>query len=362
MDEERIIYLLGRKVAGEADADELQELNALLHKNPEAIYYEETLKHLWLSPEKGKEYSRDYLNNQFQKHKLKYSDQLHFDFIPEIETKAEDFAPKKSRIKPFWLLLLPVLLISGLYFFNVIYQPAPVSFATIIAGKGMRKQFVLPDGTKVWLNAESKLSYNAGMLTEQFRSVRLEGEAFFDVAHDKRHPFIVNTDKMSIKVLGTAFNVEAYPNEEKSTATLIRGSIELSVNNLTHPKVILKPSEKFDLIDHKVLVDKNKATKSLEDVTLRLDNITPYKVGKEEYIAETSWKENRLIFQNETFEELIPKLERWFNVRIRVENRDAMKYRFTGIFTSEKIDEALNAMRDIKQFNFKIENYDVKIY
>jgi transmembrane sensor len=357
MDEDRIIYLLTRKIANEANPEELKELSALLQKNPDAIYYEEILKSLWL-PHEDKKSSQEYLDNQYQKHKLKYADQLHFDLEPEIVPDVS----KKSRIYYFWLILLPVMLIAGLYLGDMAHTSARINYTTIIAGKGIRKEFELPDGTKVWLNSESKLSYDAGMSTREQRVVQLVGEAFFDVAHDKSHPFVVNTDKIAIKVLGTAFNVEAYPNEEKSTTTLIRGSIELSVKNQTHPKVILKPSEKFDLIDHKARTNKSNPTKSLEDITLKLDNITPYKIGGAEYIAETSWKENRLIFQNERFEELIPKLERWFNVRINVNNQNAMNYRFTGIFTSEKIDEALNAMRNIKQFNFKIENNDINIY
>lgn len=359
MSEERITLLLTRKIAGEATADELKELNELLQTNRDIIYYEEFLKELWRSPDKPA-LSQEVMDKQFNKHLLKFGEELDFHKAEE-DVFITERVSKSNKLK-YLLLIIPVLFIAGFLLQKKFKATSNGSYTTIMSGKGMRKQFQLPDGTRVWLNAESRLSYEGDMLRKGTRTVKLVGEAFFDVTHDKNHPFIVNTDKISIKVLGTAFNVKAYPNEEKSTTTLIRGSIELSIKNVNHSKIKLKPSEKFDLIEHKELSNEPTGPDSVRNLTLKLDNITPLKVGGEQYTTETSWKENRLIIQNESFEELTPKLERWFGVHIIINNDHVLKYRFTGVFTDEKIEEALKAMQAIKQFNFKKENNDVNIY
>ncbi|GAA4308189.1 hypothetical protein GCM10023149_01990 [Mucilaginibacter gynuensis] len=360
MYEERITLLLTRKIAGEATADELRELNDLLHKHHDAVYYEEFLKELW-HPSADTAQQADKINSQYEKHIARFKDELDFT-SPENDGLISPPDRGSLRLK-LVLLILPLLLVIGLMLQKVYRAPSNKAFTTIMAGKGMRKQFQLPDGTRVWLNSESQLSYEGDMLNKETRTVKLVGEAYFDVTHNKQHPFIVNTDKISIKVLGTAFNVEAYPNAEKSTTTLIRGSIELSVNNVNYSKIKLKPSEKFDLIEQKVPAKQAAADPDpVRNLTIRLGNITPLQVGDEQYTTETSWKENRLIIQDETFEELVPRLEKWYGIQIKVSDSKVLAYRFTGVFTNEKLGEALKAMQTIKQFNFKIDNNDVTIY
>jgi len=229
--------------------------------------------------------------------------------------------------------------------------------------KGMRKKIKLPDGTLVWLNADSKLSYDMDMNHKEQRSVTLIGEASFDVTHDKKHPFIVHTDKIAVKVLGTRFNIKAYPDDKKSVTTLLRGSIELSVNSRPQQKIVLRPTETFTLIEKKKEIsDQTSTVQTSKDIILVLANIDPVKIGNKEYIEETSWTENELVFQNESFEELIPKLERWFNVRIQLNEQNIKSKHFTGVFTNENIQQALIAMQLIKPFNFKINEHDVIIY
>src|SRR5690606_31670859 len=119
----------------------------------------------------------------------------------------------------------------------------------IVAERGVRKQLVLPDGTKVWLNADSRLVYD-GLLEGDTREVRLEGEAYFDVTRNVNRPFIITTDKISIRVLGTTFNVKAYPDDARTEATLISGEIELSVNDRPREKILMQPNEKVAVVDH----------------------------------------------------------------------------------------------------------------
>ncbi len=358
MESNRIIELLTRKLANEATDQELAELHELISRNPDSIYYEEALKELWLPAANSTDTDR-----AFKKHILKFQNELNFEEeVGEISSKRSSSFLKrhiKSAAVVFSLLILSV---SGYFFLaNSVKNSVPVH-TEVVAGKGMRKQITLPDGTHVWLNAESKLSFDLDMREKSQRLVKLSGEAFFDVTHDKKHPFIVVTDKMVVKVLGTAFNIKAYQGEKKVETTLIRGSVELSVKGSIPQKFILKPSEKFILEDNEIKSVQLKSAYPINDRTLLLQNIDPILMGDKEYIEETSWTENRLVFKNETFAELKPKLERWFNVSIELKNEDIGEYRFTGIFTNENINQALTAMQLIQPFHFKLKSHDVIIY
>lgn len=341
MDRSRIIALLTRKLAGEANSAELEELAALISRYPDSIYYEEILTQLWA--EKPAENEPD-TAALYQAHRQKYA----ADFTPE-NTIAELPAPERTatkKIAPMALAAVTGFLILSCSLFYVLRHKETTM--QIIAGKGIRKNVTLPDGTRVWLNSESKLAYASDMLQQGKRIVQLQGEAFFDVAHRHRQPFIVKTGRLSVTVLGTAFNVKDYALEQRSEATLLRGAIELSVNERPAQKILLNPSEKFALEEHRM--------------TITIAHVQPVRIGDEKYIEETSWKDNTLVFKNKTLAELKPRLERWFNVKIRIESDRAKAYRFTGAFKKEDIREAMTAMQLIKPFTFKLRDHDLIIY
>lgn len=348
MDEHRIVELLTRKIAMEATPEELGELSYLLTKYPDAAYYNALLEQVWEFGERDKKAN---LDETYKNHKLKFKGELDF----EIRTKSMTSYFKK----PVYIVatLACVLFFVSVYYLSF-YQPVTKhERIEIIAGKGIRKEIKLPDGTLVRLNSDSKISYEIDMQNMDQRDVSLTGEAFFKVAHDKERPFVVKTSKIAIKVLGTEFNVKEYPGDQESETTLLKGSIELTVNGRSDQKFVLKPSEKFALVEKK----EKQADKNSNSV-LMIENISPVKLGDQEYIEETSWIENKLVFQNESLEDLIPKLERWYNVRIILNDPTIKSYRFTGIFINENINQALEAMQLIKSFNYKLTENEVKIY
>lgn len=353
MDKNRIIELLTRKIAGEATRIELEELNRLMSDHPETLYYQEVLKEMWQQPVEG-----IHIGKIFRNHKLKYQDE--FEFVEEPEEQKLNFQngyKKYRQLLSAVCVLLIVSFVGFLFFYPETQSSSELQTTEIMSGKGVRKKVILPDGTKVWLNDESKLSYDPEMNKKHERSVQLSGEAFFDVAHDKSHPFTIKTIKYNIKVLGTAFNVRAYPSEKKSETTLIRGMIELSVNNQSHEKIVLKPSQKFSLIE-KENSKRNDLKVEANEVRLVIENIEPVKIADKKYIEETSWVENKIVFQDESLEELVPKLERWYNVSIHIESEEVKSYHFTGVFTKESITEALSAMQLIRPFNFTFKGED----
>ncbi|WP_342329180.1 FecR domain-containing protein [Pedobacter sp. FW305-3-2-15-E-R2A2] len=356
MDSNRIMELLARKMANEATTHELEELDELMAIYPDSLHYEEVLKEIWSDSGAEKPSHNLYINRIFEQHKLKFSEE----FEPVLLEEEIPSSWYKKYVGVFAIACsLFLICLAALFQLN----RKTVDFDTVIvSGKGMRKKITLPDGTLVWLNADSKLSYDSKLNEKGRRLVYLIGEAFFDVAHQKNRTFIVQTNKISIKVLGTAFNVKAYDLDQVSEATLLRGSIELSVNSKSQQKILLKPSEKFALTENKKTKDKKALLQDSDDLTLKIENIAPVRIAGQDYIEETSWKDDVLVFKNESFEELKPKLERWFNVQIEIAANVPKSYRFTGIFKNENIKEALTAMQLIKPFHFKLKADDVIIY
>ena len=353
MVEKRLIELLTRKMAGELSSSELLEFNEMMSVYPDALQEEEIFKQIWNS-----KIPTEDVDSFYERHKKKYAHALLF-----VQGKDRFPATMKWRKTYTYLAAVCIVILASLLFYFV-YDPSSRkdSYKQIIVGKGVRKMVLLPDGTKVWLNADSKLSYDPQMNNADIRLVTLEGEAFFDVMHDKKHPFIINANKVSIKVLGTSFNIRAYSNDKKCETTLIRGSVELTLNDGSKQKIILKPSEKFALIEGAERKDLKREDTLYQGKTLLIEHINPVKVEDKEYVPETSWTENRIMFENETMQEIAVKLERWYNVKIAIDSKEIGSYHFTGSFTNETIDQVLTAMRLAKSFNFKINDNEITIY
>ena len=341
MSERTVIELLALKLSGEATAADLVELEKLIEKNPDSIYHQEIFQQVFSNKADNED-----LDAYYHRHRLKYKEGLVFagEKIPVF-----NYFKKTSYLLVACSLIL-LLGIAGFFIYNT-NQPVSIYNTEISSGNVVRKNILLPDGTKISLNAHSKILYDKDMNHHSERAVKLIGEAFFDVSHNPKRPFVITTNKISIKVLGTAFNVKAYPRERETEATLLRGSIELSVNHSNAKKTILKPFEKFALIDQ-----------SSGKMIMKVVPIMPVKVAGKEYTQEVAWIENKLVFANETFEQLKPKLEKRFNIHLEIKNEYLNAYHFTGAFTEENLEETLTAMQLIKHFNFKIKGNDVKIY
>lgn len=383
MDNNRIIELLARKKANEATPRELEELKELLTSFPDALYFDEVVSEIWTQEQLAEDMSEEELNAFYQAHELKFREELAFN-TPKIvplssdsanadatversnQTAVEDIPTKLNSWFQKYTRLLGVacgiFIISMASFFYL--KTNTKEFDTQVScGKGVRKKILLPDGTLVWLNAESSLSYDSHLAERTKRIVHLVGEAFFDVAHQQNKPFIVHTQELSVKVLGTAFNVKAYEKDKGTEATLLRGSIELSMNDKPAEKIILKPSEKFATgTQKKHNVNQQGNQEQTAALDLMVEHIVPLRIAGSEYIEETSWKDNVLVFQNESLEDLKPRLERWFNVHIELGQTIPSDYRFTGVLKNENIKEALTAMQLIKPFHFKLKADDVIIY
>jgi transmembrane sensor len=217
----------------------------------------------------------------------------------------------------------------------------------------------LPDGTKVWLNAGSSLTYDP-LYGKNIREVTLSGEAFFDVVKNKEKPFIIHASKINVRVLGTEFNVRAYPTDRTTEASLIRGSIEVTFKDKPSKKIILKPNEKIVVDNDRYL--KEMLASSRPDSREKMHGIPGVDIKKLTYenktgiIIETSWVENKLIFQDESFDDLARQLERWYGVSINFSNKELKENRLTGSFKNETVRQALDALKFTASFDYGIDN------
>lgn len=220
------------------------------------------------------------------------------------------------------ILFLPVLIVSAYHFFNE--RSSKKQFSTVYntaeTPLGMRSSLTLPDGTKVWLNAGSKISYPV-LFSNDRRVVSLSGEAYFEVKKDKEWPFIVSTKDMNIVVTGTSFNCNAYPENNQIQTVLVEGEVTL-VNQSATELASMSPGE-LATFDN----SKQSITKTITDL--------------QKYIA---WKSGKLMFRDDKMDKVVEKLERWYNVEFEIADKEIADYVYTATFIDESLDQVLKVL------------------
>ncbi|WP_316830903.1 FecR family protein [Pedobacter aquatilis] len=286
----------------------------------------------------------------------------------QVESFKQDFDGGKKHLKLNlnynWLkvaaAVLIIVTIGFLYrTYNQEKKPGMVVVAKVFKTKsGERKKITLPDGSVVLLNAKSTLSIGKEF-NETCREVILQGEGYFDVVHDKNKPFKVHTEDFNINVLGTSFNVKAYPDELSSEATLIRGLITMEAINGNGGTITLKPSQKVTFYK---TVEVKETKKTLKPAATHPEIIiNHYTLIKDSTIVETAWTQNRIEIYDQDFDEIQGVLEKWFNVEIKFANPEIEKYRFTATFSHESIEQVLSALQKVENFKYEIKGNQVII-
>lgn len=228
-------------------------------------------------------------------------------------------------------------------------------YHTIYASHGTKKQVTLPDGTMVWLNADSKLTYNTHFSKGE-RVVWLTGEAFFDVKKDAARPMKIHTSNMNITVLGTSFNVRSYGNEKTAETVLVSGLVEVSLKVNPDSRIRLTPG-------NKLVVMNNTREHSKADNAPSLYWINKIKADSLDTTAtEQVWTRPGLSFRGESLEGAVSRLEHWFNVRITIADERLKQGTYTGDFTDETLLQVLEALQLTGNFTYKIQNDTVTLY
>lgn len=360
MTENRYWNLFAKKLSGEATAEEIRELENLIKANPDLVYSAEIIENLWrLNYPETSLYDSELA---FELHVTNLKSQgidLAGVKTPSSLPGDDPFRPKKKRN---WLAVsaaLAILFVAGFMWRYSSKETAPVpqkNYSEVSTRFGSKTKLVLPDSSVVWLNAGSTLTYNEnfGMTS---RTTTLSGEAYFDVKKSTI-PFIINANGLHIKVLGTAFNVKSYPNEKTTETSLVRGRVEVTHDRRPGEVFILKPDEKLVISNEEEEKGQEAGAPQKTEPKVLLSSLTH---SDDNTIIETSWVENKLVFQDEPFEEVARKMERWYNVAITIKDENIARLRLTGTFENENIRQALAALKIAFPFNFTMTENDIII-
>jgi len=381
MKEEIFWILLSKKLAGEASQAELLELAALLENNPEWRLTSESLLDIFSStphfPPSSQQAHDAFLSHMVRLKEVDPSFEIVDESKQEIEIEEDSLMPISDNFFTTILRQPKKLAAYSFMTFAILFFSYQLVFNTGNAGKsiasknlneltihpGSKSKIVLPDGSQVWVNSGSKLSY-ASNFDGNVREVYLNGEAYFEVTKNPKKPFIVHTSGIDIKVLGTEFNVKAFDMESTIEATLIRGSIEvLKKDDANAGSVLLKPHEK---LVYQKLLEKNYYSKTSLDKEIvkaapadlkSLIIIKPISLNiPDSDIKETAWLKNKFVFEDETLANLAVRLERWYNIKINIQDQNLNAYRVSGSFVDETAEQALNELKLLIPFNYKIKN------
>ncbi len=225
---------------------------------------------------------------------------------------------------------------------------------------GSKTKIILSDSSAVWLNAGARLKYPANFHGDT-REVFLQGEGFFDITKDDKHPFIVSINGANIRVLGTKFNLMANADDNIIETTLIEGAIEMLGLKDTDTKsnMVLAPGQKLTIHkenEHYEVLNIQEAGLSIPE-----EVATPVKIKSANLIEQanvemaTAWTENKLVFVKEPFYDVKIKLERWYGVTIDVKDPEILNYRFTGTFEKQTFEQAMSALSKAASCKFKID-------
>lgn len=208
----------------------------------------------------------------------------------------------------------------------------------LTVGRGFEYMLILADGTKVWMNSESEIHYPV-YFTSNIRKVRLQGEAYFEVAKDVTRPFIVEVNNgFEVKVLGTHFNIKAYPTDEQSETTLLEGKIAISAPSLEE-SIILSPSQQ--MVIHK-------------DGENEVRQVNP------EYAV--AWHNGWFYFDNETLEKAVEQIGRWYNTDFVFDDPECRHIRVSGkVKRFTNLQVILNMLNTTTNCNYKIEKQKIYI-
>ena len=290
-------------------------------------------------------------------------------FRIDAQTEKEDSRKTRQLTFSFMKMAAAVFLsfllgASSFYLINNQQEATPEVIAAVETSKvmvplGSMSKVELPDGSLVTLNAGSKLHYNT-TYGKDSREVWLEGEGYFKVVKNADIPFVVRAKEVTIKALGTEFNVKAYPEEAMVQTTLVNGLVSIhQEKSLSNTKeLMMKPKQTVTIYDEgtRTIEEGLEPVKEKEKVTVQYAEAKTKVELKNEVKTElyTSWKDTRWVIESETIEELAMKLQRRYDVQIIIANNELKQYPFTGILADETLEQVLEIMKSVVPIKYVI--------
>lgn len=358
---EHIWFLMARNLGGEATAEEQQELMQVLQQHPQWMQQYDMMKTLW-KPASAR------LENAGDEGKIRQILQL---AAAETEKTPVVTMPVRGNRRRKWYVAASLIAVVGIAAWAISLSlgynlTSHNAQQEIVAQKGSKTRTLLPDGSTVWLNAGSKISYSSDF-SGPVRHVTLQGEAFFDVVKQPDRPFIVHAADIDIKVLGTAFNVKSYDEDRTVETTLIRGLVSITrtnANSTAQQPILLHPNQKIVLQKTPLPAEESSSPDDAQagpgkNFAERVTQIDSNR--RENELLETAWVYNRLEFRGDRFPDLARKLERWYNINIHFEDDAVRGLSFNGSLESETVDQAFAALKAAVPFRYTIKGTDIYV-
>jgi len=234
--------------------------------------------------------------------------------------------------------VVAIVIACALFYTNRERNSLMANMNTVIVPAGQRVNLKLPDGTSVWVNSRSRIVYPA-IFSGSKREITLEGEAYFEVVHKEKTPFIVHTHKCNVEVLGTKFNVEAYSDTKDYCTSLMQGSVKISDKTNPSASVVLKPNQEVRYKGNQMLVS------TIND------------------FEQFRWREGLVCFNNVGFDELMKRFETCYGISIVVKNKNLKGYTCSGKFrVSDGLDNALRILQKNAQYTFERNDENTIVY
>lgn len=354
MEDTRFTQLIILKLNNEATLAEEQELKALIESDEWYAQRYQSFMEYW----NNKETDNANSHRLFQKLSSRIAE-LENEADDSIEETAVTHLRTSKRAYLFRAAAVTVFILAGVLFYHKKTNRPGVSTGTsqnISTSLSAIKNITLEDGSTVKLNGNSSLS-EIKMFPDH-REITLNGEGFFNITKDPNRPFTIHTSKMDVRVLGTSFNVRAYPGEKLQEAVLIHGAIRVTLHNKQRSVILLKP-------DDKLTINANLPTEKPgqpEKVNYTLSKLEHYDNDSAPAVIETAWTNNHLVFRNETFEVLAHRLEIRYGVKIIFRDDALKELRFNGTFKKENLQDVLYVLsRTGNPFTYKIDGREVYI-
>ena len=321
--------LIGKKLSNEITENELTELGDWINLDRKNQKLFEESNQFWQSSRKL------FSSEEILKDKTKVNDQI------KIQLRH-----KQKKIQPvlFYriaaVIAIPVFLAAGWYAGTRYAGSSKDLLCEVSAPKGQIAECVLADGTRVWLNTGSTIQYNPTLWGKN-RVIKLTGEAYFKVTENQHKPFIVETSDVQVKVLGTSFNVKAYPDEKNTETTLEEGRIQLLINDFPEQAPIeLNPG------DHAIYQTDNKK--------LNIEKTDTYLL--------TAWRDGKYIFKDADLKTIVQQLEKLYDVHIYLKNKQMGQLRFRGMFEYNKnILDALETIERSTSLKYRMNGREIWI-
>lgn len=368
MSADRLWYLFARTLTGDASPEERQEFERLCEQHPSLRPELETLRRVW---DMESVRDADYLEATYHLHLERMRKVGKAPGPPSTESFSIRATPHPSSVRKrlraaVWVGLLGVAAVAAWVYRSLsASEPAdtaaPLAGNEIVTRNGHNTRFKLPDGSIVWLNAGSKLTY--GRMTDtRLREVHLTGEAFFDIVEDSRHPFVIHAGEVEVKVLGTVFNVRAYPEDESVETSLISGRVEVTLDGQPDRYYVLNPNQKLVLRKTAAVISgtgpaPDATMPPLEPVIRELTYM-----NDDSLAMEASWVRNKLSFKDEPFASVTRRMERFYDASITFTDTELEGVHLTGSFENETLAQAMDALRLTADFRYRIEGKKVVIY